>query len=431
MIVRYILAILVSVYIVASPLEAMAKTTNGGKAETYRLLSLFADVFERVRKDYVEKVEDKTIIENAINGMLTSLDPHSGYLNAEDFEDMQVQTSGKFGGLGIEVTMENGFVKVVTPIDDTPAFRAGLKSGDYITHLNGEHVLGMSLSDAVEKMRGEVDTQIKLTIRRKGKPPFDVSITRDIIKLKVVKSRVEDESVGYLRITTFNESVEKNLVKAIKKIQKDVGDDLKGYVLDLRNNPGGLLDQAISVSDIFLDKGEIVSTRSREAKDTSSFSAKKGDLAEKKPIVVLINDGSASASEIVAGALQDHKRAIVMGTKSFGKGSVQTVVPLPGYGAIRITTARYYTPSGRSIQAKGIEPDIEVHPAKVENLDTYPTRSEAELRNALDKDKKKKNYTSKEDNNDNDDEEKQEVKDYQLRRAVDLIKGLSLYSSMK
>jgi len=352
-------------------------------SETYRQLNLFGEVFERVRADYVEGVSDEQLIEAAINGMLTSLDPHSSYLNNKNFRDMQVQTRGEFGGLGIEVTMENGVVKVVSPIDDTPAFRAGIKPGDFITHLNGEAVMGLTLNEAVEKMRGPENSEIKLTIRREGKEPFDVSVMRAKIKIESVRSRLEGPDVGYIRITTFNEQTDSGLTKAMAKLREQASGKLKGIVLDLRNNPGGLLDQAVAVSDAFLEKGEIVSTRGRRPDETQRFNARPGDITNGLPVVVLINGGSASASEIVAGALQDHHRAVLLGTKSFGKGSVQTIIPLPGHGAMRLTTARYYTPSGRSIQAKGIEPDIDVPQAKIEVIDEGQRRREADLRGAL------------------------------------------------
>ncbi len=370
------------VFLGAGVATVTAQSSNS--SETYRQLNLFGDVFERVRAEYVEPVTDEQLIESAINGMLTSLDPHSSYLNKKSFQDMQVQTRGEFGGLGIEVTMENGLVKVVSPIDDTPAFRAGLQPGDYIVQLNGEAVMGLTLNDAVEKMRGPVGSDLKVTIRRgDAGEPFEVSLTRAVIKVQSVRFRTEGD-IGYVRITSFNEQTQSGLEKAIGSIQQQLGDKLKGYVLDLRNNPGGLLDQAVSVSDTFLDKGEIVSTRGRKSEEGTRFNAKPGDLAKGLPLVILINGGSASASEIVAGALQDHKRAIVMGTQSFGKGSVQTIIPLPGHGAMRLTTARYYTPSGRSIQQLGITPDIEVHVAKVEDLDTNAARRrEADLKGAL------------------------------------------------
>src|SRR5271163_60815 len=352
-------------------------------SETYRQLNLFGEVFERVRADYVESVSDEQLVEAAINGMLTSLDPHSSYLNNKNFRDMQVQTRGEFGGLGIEVTMENGFVKVVSPIDDTPAAKAGIKPGDYITQLNGEAVMGLTLNEAVEKMRGPENSEIKLTIRREGKEPFDVGVTRAKIKIESVRSHLEGSDVGYIRITTFNEQTDTGLNKAMQRLRDQSSGKLKGVVLDLRNNPGGLLDQAVAVSDAFLEKGEIVSTRGRRADETQRFNARPGDITTGLPLVVLINGGSASASEIVAGALQDHHRAVLLGTKSFGKGSVQTIIPLPGHGAMRLTTARYYTPSGRSIQAKGIEPDIEVPQAKIEVISEGPRPHEADLRGAL------------------------------------------------
>ncbi|WP_114857645.1 S41 family peptidase [Azospirillum brasilense] len=358
--------------------------STGNSSETYRQLNLFGDVFERVRAEYVESTTDEQLIESAINGMLTSLDPHSSYLNRKSFQDMQVQTRGEFGGLGIEVTMENGLIKVVSPIDETPAFRAGLQPGDLIIQLNGEAVMGLSLNEAVEKMRGPVGSDIKVTVRRgEAGEPFEVTLTRAVIKVQSVRYRTEGD-IGYVRITSFNEQTQQGLEKAIASIQQQLGDKLKGYVLDLRNNPGGLLDQAVSVSDTFLEKGEIVSTRGRKAEEGTRYNAKPGDLAKGLPIVVLVNGGSASASEIVAGALQDHKRALVLGTQSFGKGSVQTIIPLPGHGAMRLTTARYYTPSGKSIQALGITPDIEVHPARVEETDQgLIRRRESDLRGAL------------------------------------------------
>lgn len=406
--------------------------------EIYRQLNLFGDVFERVRSQYVEEVSDQDLIENALNGMLVSLDPHSGYLNEKRFEEMQTSTRGSFGGLGIEVTMENGFVKVVSPIDDTPAFKAGMKAGDYITHIDTQPVMGMDLSDAVDMMRGEVGTKITLTVRRENEPDaFDVVITRDIIKIKSVRHEVKGQA-GYIRITTFNQNTDAGVREAIENIKKQLGPKLIGYVLDLRNNPGGLLDQAIAVSDEFLDKGEIVSTRGRYEEDTKRDNATTGDLADNLPIVVLINGGSASAAEIVAGALQDHKRAIVLGTKSFGKGSVQTVIPLPGHGALRLTTARYYTPSGRSIQATGIEPDIIVEPAKLEALAMAANIREADLRGALKNDTQDpaKPAPAKavpgavtESSSPPSQTEADEDVDYQLLRALDLLNGLSLYES--
>ena len=356
-------------------------------ADTYRQLSLFGDVFERVRSDYVEKPDDSKLVESAINGMLAGLDPHSSYMDPKSFRDMQVQTRGEFGGLGIEVTMEDGLVKVVAPIDETPAAKAGVMANDIITHLDNEAVQGLTLNQAVDKMRGPVNTKIKLTIMRKGADkPIEVTIVRDIIRVKSVRWRPQGSDVGYIRVTQFNEQTTDGLKQAITELNAQFGaDKIKGYVLDLRNNPGGLLDQAISVSDTFLEKGEIVSTRGRNPEETQRFNARPGDLIKNKPLIVLINGGSASASEIVAGALQDHKRATLIGTRSFGKGSVQTIIPLgAGNGALRLTTARYYTPSGRSIQAKGISPDIEVLQDVPDNLKSQTdSKGEASLRGHL------------------------------------------------
>ncbi len=403
--------------------EKTEKKIVNDQSDTYRQLNLFGDVFERVRSEYVEEVGDKKLIENALNGMLSSLDPHSSYLSEEDFTDMKVETKGEFGGLGIEVTMENGLVKVVSPIDDTPAFRAGIQSGDYIVKIDDEAVMGLTLSDAVDKMRGKVGAPIDLVIRREGDDaPLDVTIIRDIIKIRSVRNRVED-NVGYIRVTTFNQNTGPGVKTAIKEIKKELGSKLIGYVIDLRNNPGGLLNQAIEVSDAFLDKGEIVSQRGRYEEDTERNNATPGDMTDGLPLVVLINGGSASASEIVAGALQDHKRAIIMGTQSFGKGSVQTVMPLPGNGAMRLTTARYYTPSGRSIQATGITPDIEVELAKIESIKSQRLK-EADLHGALENDSKTKAANDNEKNS----EDNEKMQDYQLMRAIDLLKGLSLYA---
>jgi carboxyl-terminal processing protease len=365
----------------------LGASAKAAAADTYRQLNLFGDVFERVRADYVEKPDDGKLIETAINGMLAGLDPHSSYMDAKSFRDMQVQTRGEFGGLGIEVTMEDGLIKVVAPIDDTPAAKAGILANDIITKLDDEQVQGLTLNQAVEKMRGPVNTKIKLTIMRKGvDKPVIVTLTRDVIRVRSVRSHVEGEDVGYIRLTQFNEQTTDGLKQAIADIKAKVSEDkLKGYILDLRNNPGGLLDQAISVSDAFLQKGEIVSTRGRNAEETQRFNARPGDLTEGKPLIVLVNGGSASASEIVAGALQDHRRATVLGTQSFGKGSVQTIIPLgSGNGALRLTTARYYTPSGRSIQAKGITPDIEVLQDVPDELKAKTdTMGEASLRGHL------------------------------------------------
>jgi len=356
-------------------------------ADTYKQLSLFGDVFERVRSDYVEKPDDGKLVESAINGMLTGLDPHSSYMDAKSFRDMQVQTRGEFGGLGIEVTMEEGVIKVVAPIDETPAAKAGVMANDFITHIDDEPVQGLTLNQAVDKMRGPVNTKIKLKIMRKGQDkPVEMTLTRDVIRVLSVRSHSEGDDVGYIRITQFNEQATTGLKKAIADLTAQDGDKLKGFVLDLRNNPGGLLDQAISVSNAFLNRGEIVSTRGRNADETQRFTARPaGDLTKGKPVIVLVNGGSASASEIVAGALQDHKRATMVGTRSFGKGSVQTIIPLgSGNGALRLTTARYFTPSGRSIQAKGIVPDIEVLQDVPEELKARAdTTSEATLRGHL------------------------------------------------
>ncbi len=421
------LAVLLMMGVLCTAGAADAKTeSQKEKVDTYEMLNLFGEVMERAKSSYVEEVEDKKLIESAINGMLVSLDPHSSYLDEQSFKYMNEQTKGKFGGLGIEVTMEQGVVKVVSPIDDTPAFKAGIKPGDYIVNIDGENVMGMTLNDAVDKMRGKVGTKVKLSIRRLNEKPFDVTLKREEIKIQSVKNDIKDGDVAYIRITSFSEDVDRNVEKAIKKAKKELKDKLKGIVIDVRNNPGGLLDQAVGVSDLFLNQGEIVSTRSRNEEDTIRYSAKSGDIAEGLPIVVIINDGSASASEIVAGALQDHKRAIILGEKSFGKGSVQTVIPLGKYGAMRLTTARYYTPSGRSIQAKGIEPDVEVHPAKVEEIVSPYNFSEAEYGNALKNEADKDQKRAKEDKKDNDEEWR---KDYQLSRAVDLAKALGIYSS--
>ena len=401
------------------------------RSETYRQLKLFSDVFARVRADYVEEVTDEQLIEFAIQGMLSTLDPHSSFLNADSFSDMRVQTKGEFGGLGIEVTMENGFVKVVSPIDDTPAHRAGVQPGDFITHLDGEPILGLTLNEAVDKMRGPVNTDLKLTIRREGSEPFDLTITRDIIKIRSVRNRIED-NVGYIRITTFNQQTAPGLKKAVEDIKAELGSDLKGFVIDLRNNPGGLLDQAIDVSDAFINQGEIVSTRGRLLDDSQRFNAKDGDMADGLPLVVLINGGSASASEIVAGALQDHRRAIIMGTRSFGKGSVQTIIPLGVNGAMRLTTARYFTPSGRSIQALGIDPDIVVEPATIETQEASgPGRREADLRGALGNPNEANGIEGEapvEGEAESHALSEAAEQDYQLARAIDLLRGLALYN---
>src|SRR5216683_94062 len=382
-------------------------------SDSYKQLDLFGDVFELVRSDYVDDVTDETLVEGAINGMLTALDPHSNYLNSKNFNDMKVQTRGEFGGLGIEVSMENGLVKVVSPIDDTPAAHAGLKPGDLITHLDGTPVQGLTLPEAVDRMRGLINTDINLTIRREGREPFDVKLTRANIKIQSVRSHIEGKNIGYVRITSFNEQTDVGLANALKGLKQQADNKLIGVILDLRNNPGGLLDQAVAVSDAFLDKGEIVSTRGRRSDDAQRYNARHGAKpASGLPIAVLINGGSASASEIVAGALQDHHRAILLGTRSFGKGSVQTIIPLAGHGAMRLTTARYYTPSGRSIQAKGIDPDIVVEAAKsAKNAD------------------KKDDKSGKEGGESTVDPSIiGTADDYQLARAVDMLRGIALFN---
>ncbi len=418
---------------IAGPLLAQEAES---KADVYQQLDLFGDIFERIRAQYVEEVEPEELIEAAIDGMLTSLDPHSSYLSPDDAEQMRVQTRGEFGGLGIEVTQEEGFVKVVSPIDDTPADEAGIEAGDFITHVDGESILGLTLDKAVELMRGPVGSEIVITVVREGEPdPFDVTIIRDTIKLTAVRARTEGTSV-VMRVTTFNDQTFPNLQAGMEEQIEGAGgiDKVNGFVLDLRNNPGGLLTQAIKVSDAFLNEGEIVSTRGRDPQDGERFNATPGDLAEGKPIVVLINGGSASASEIVAGALQDHRRAIVVGTKSFGKGSVQTVMPLRGDGAMRLTTSRYYTPSGRSIQALGVSPDIIVEqprPApETEEEDDRPARSEADLRGSLNND----SLSEDEIRQIEEDRAKAEAtaelreEDYQLAYAIDILKGLSAFN---
>jgi len=427
-----------------------AKKEADDKMTTLQLLDLFGDVFQKVREDYVEEVSDKKIVESAINGMLSSLDPHSSFLNAEDFKDMQEQTKGEFGGLGIEVTMKNGLVYVVAPIDDTPAYKAGVKAGDYISHIDNEAVYGMTISEAVKKMRGKPGESIGLKLIREGeKKPIEVTIIRDIIKVKAVKSKVYDD-VGYVRISSFSDGVGKATAEAITKMTAEIGKDkVKGFVLDLRNNPGGLLTEAIAVSDDFLTQGEIVSTRGRHPRDSQKFNATAGDITNGAPVVVLINSGSASASEIVSGALQDHKRAVIAGEKSFGKGSVQTVIPLASDTAIRLTTSRYYTPSGNSIQAKGITPDLEIKQGKVIFNDDFERTTEAELKghlinNADSEDAKKeraekdriKGVVERLKKNKDADLSKEEAAnadkpldetDYQLARGLDIVRALYIY----
>ena len=415
-----------------SPLVLDVEAKN---SETYKQLTLFGDVFQRVREAYVEEVSEKDLVKSAINGMLANLDPHSSFLDDEDFEDMQVQTKGTFGGLGIEVTMEDGFVKVVSPIDDTPADKANIQPGDLIIGIDSEGVYGLTLDEAVEKLRGKIGDPVLITIRRGNKDPFEVEIIRDEIKISSVKNEIFD-NIGYIRLTTFSQQTTPGLVKAVQGFKKELGDELQGIVLDLRNNPGGLLSEAISVSDSFLELGEIVSTRGREGKDSTHHYSRPGDIANGLPLVVLINSGSASASEIVAGALKDHKRAVVLGTRSFGKGSVQTVIPLPGHGAMRLTTARYYTPSGISIQAKGIAPDIEVKVSKIEPIDFGIVREE-DIRGALDKNEDNTTDDLSENEETSLDKEKdqseinQDEIDFQLSRALDLIRGASVFKNLK
>ena len=423
--IRYMLvATMAAVAFVAVPNEVGAVNS-----ETYRQLNMFGDVFERVRAEYVEEVDDAELIEAAIQGMLNSLDPHSTFLNPKAYGEMQVHTRGEFGGLGIEVTMENGLVKVVSPIDDTPAYRAGMQSGDFIVGIDGEPVFGLTLAEAVERMRGPVNSEIVITVQRGGvEKPFDVAITRDVIRIRSVKYRAEGK-VAFIRVTSFNEQTDSGVKKAMGELRQEIGDSLQGVVIDLRNNPGGLLDQAVSVSDAFLEKGEIVSTRGRGSRGGQRFNARAGDIAEGLPVVVLINGGSASASEIVAGALQDHRRAIILGTRSFGKGSVQTVIPLPGEGAMRLTTARYYTPSGRSIQATGIEPDILVDAGTIKIISDSARRREKDLRGRLDSEVQNSDSSEVEEEGATNLTDDDELLDYQLQRALDLIRGVALFEN--
>ena len=410
----------------------LAPKTYGSSSdeEKYKYLDLFGQVFDRVRSSYVEEVTDQELIEKAIDGMLSGLDPHSGFMNEEVFQEMQMDTEGKFGGLGIEITMEEGFVKVIAPIEDTPAYEAGVLAGDYIIQIDETPVFGLTLNEAVELMRGKKGEPIVITISRANTEPFEIEIIRDYIKIRSVKSEVLN-NIGYLRITSFNEQTESGLLDAIKKIEKE--NQIKGYVLDVRSNPGGLLTQAVKVTDIFLERGEIVSTRGRDKKDIRRYRAKKSDRTNGKPLVVIIDGGSASASEIVAGALQDHKRAIIIGTQSFGKGSVQTIIPFQvsnsdNLTGIRLTTARYYTPSGESIQGKGIVPDIIIEQGEFESYN-YKRFSESDLKDSLDKN----NEEELEDNEDNElsEFEKRLELDYQLRRAFDLVQGVSLFNEIQ
>ena len=408
---------------------SFSSSASNNDEEKYKYLDLFGQVFDRVRSSYVEDVSDKELIEKAIDGMLSGLDPHSGYMNEEIWKEMQMDTKGKFGGLGIEITMEEGFVKVIAPIEDTPAYDAGILAGDFIIQIDDTPVFGLTLNEAVELMRGERGAPIVVTISRENTEPFEVEIIRDYINIRSVKSEFVD-GVGYLRITSFNEQTEKGLIEAIKNIQSNPDNNIIGYVLDVRSNPGGLLTQAVKVTDIFLERGEIVSTRGRDKKDIKRYRAKKADRTNGKPLVVLIDGGSASASEIVAGALQDHRRAIIIGTQSFGKGSVQTIIPFQVSNSddltgIRLTTARYYTPSGKSIQGKGITPDMIIEQGEFESYN-FKTFSESDLKDSLDK-----NNEKTESENEIEEElsefEKRLAVDYQLQRAIDLIRGVSLY----
>lgn len=438
---------MVSLAIVSVTLMS-ATTTQGKTSDTYKQLNLFGDVFEKIRSQYVRDVTDEELIEAAIKGMLSSLDPHSSYLTPKNFDDMQVQTKGEYGGLGMEVTLDKGVVRVVSPIDDTPASRAGIQAGDYITRLDGEQVMGMTLTEAVALMKGEIGTDIILTVVRKGeKEPLEITLTRDIITLKSVRYRLEGE-VGYIRISSFTEKTESGLLTALGKIKEDLGDDLQGIVLDLRNNPGGLLTQSIAVASIFLERGEVVSTRTRNDEHIQRFPARKGDSIDGKPMIILINGGSASASEIVAGALQDHRRAIIVGTQSFGKGSVQTVIPLGANGAMRLTTAYYFTPSGNSIQGEGITPDIEMEQIRFDKSKKIDSRrrSENDLRGSLanpngasddsDENSSSENtdQSSVEAAGDNEEGEKKDEEpvlttaedDYQLNYAINLLHGMAI-----
>ncbi len=421
--------VFLKVILLLTLITLLAPKTYGSSSdeEKYKYLDLFGQVFDRVRSSYVEEVTDQELIEKAIDGMLSGLDPHSGFMNEEVFQEMQMDTEGKFGGLGIEITMEEGFVKVIAPIEDTPAYDAGVLAGDFIIQIDETPVFGLTLNEAVELMRGKKGEPIVITISRANTEPFEIEIIRDYIKIRSVKSEVLN-NIGYLRITSFNEQTESGLLDAIKKIEQE--NKIKGYVLDVRSNPGGLLTQAVKVTDIFLERGEIVSTRGRDKKDIRRYRAKKSDRTDGKPLVVIIDGGSASASEIVAGALQDHKRAIIIGTQSFGKGSVQTIIPFQvsnsdNLTGIRLTTARYYTPSGESIQGKGIVPDIIIEQGEFESFN-YKRFSESDLKDSLDKNNEE-NVEENEDSELSEFEKRLEV-DYQLQRAFDLVQGVSLFN---
>ena len=445
-----------TLFVAGLVIPTLTTAQSSSREDTYRQLGLFGDIFQRVRESYVDEIEDRELIEAAITGMLTSLDPHSTFLNTENFSEMQEQTKGRFGGLGVEITMEQGMVKVVSPIDDTPAASAGLQPEDYLIAVDDESIIGMQLSEAVERLRGKVGSKVTIKVQRGQQEPFDVTIVRDFIKIRSVRSEIFD-GIGYIRITTFSEQTTPGLMDAVDDFFREEGDDLKGIVLDLRNNPGGLLTEAVSVSDAFLEEGEIVSTRGRDVDGGSHVYAKPGDIARGLPMVILINSGSASASEIVAGALKDHKRAVILGTRSFGKGSVQSVIPISNTSAIRLTTARYYTPSGVSIQGLGIVPDIEVEMARIEPVEGGVMREE-DLKGALDGSEDDDNAgdgtgsdslsdtgsdTGSDDSNDadtdadsaQDDTPEEPVDrskvDYQLARALDLIRGVTVFGALK
>ena len=445
-----------TLFVAGLVIPTLTTAQSSSREDTYRQLGLFGDIFQRVRESYVDEIEDRELIEAAITGMLTSLDPHSTFLNTENFSEMQEQTKGRFGGLGVEITMEQGMVKVVSPIDDTPAASAGLQPEDYLIAVDDESIIGMQLSEAVERLRGKVGSKVTVKVQRGQQEPFDVTIVRDFIKIRSVRSEIFD-GIGYIRITTFSEQTTPGLMDAVDDFFREEGDDLKGIVLDLRNNPGGLLTEAVSVSDAFLEEGEIVSTRGRDVDGGSHVYAKPGDIARGLPMVILINSGSASASEIVAGALKDHKRAVILGTRSFGKGSVQSVIPISNTSAIRLTTARYYTPSGVSIQGLGIVPDIEVEMARIEPVEGGVMREE-DLKGALDGSEDDDNAgdgtgsdslsdtgsdTGSDDSNDadtdadsaQDDTPEEPVDrskvDYQLARALDLIRGVAVFGALK
>ena len=441
-----------ALFLAGMTIPTLTTAQSSGKDDTYRQLGLFGDIFQRVRESYVDEIEDRELIEAAITGMLTSLDPHSTFLNTENFSEMQEQTRGRFGGLGVEITMDQGMVKVVSPIDDTPAASAGLQPEDYLIAVDDVSIIGMQLSEAVERLRGEVGSKVTVKVQRGQQEPFDVTLVRDFIKIRSVRSEIFD-GIGYVRITTFSEQTTPGLINAVDDFFREEGDALKGVVLDLRNNPGGLLTEAISVSDAFLEEGEIVSTRGRDADKGSHVYAKPGDIARGLPMVILINSGSASASEIVAGALKDHKRAVILGTRSFGKGSVQSVIPISTSSAIRLTTARYYTPSGVSIQARGIVPDIEVELARIEAVEGGIVREE-DLRGALDGSEEADAGGEAEAGSETaadgetseaadgeaseagdgaaaEDSRDQSEIDYQLARALDLIRGVAVFGALK